>query len=219
MKRTERHHLKEDQMARGMNALAGFLKSNRSELIKAGLVLAAVGVVFVILILINNRNEVVQSRVSSEVIALAAELKEKPENLTRLEKLAGGGKYNRLAYIELAKYWMAKGDFTKAEGFLSEFPSGRRDMVYCQAQMLKARLHTMAGDYERAEAVLKEIVDDEPRDFPLDIAMFELAEIYEHQGEADKALELYREIETKYAESSIGYEASQKASRLVLVGN
>ena len=46
--------------------------------------------------------------------------------------------------------------------------------------------------------------------------MFSLAEAYELKGDNVKALEMYKEVASKYAQSSMGYQASLKVGRLAL---
>lgn len=218
MKRTERHHLKEDQIAKGMNSVLDALKEHLGELIKAGVVLAALAVIVLGVVFVNGQRRSARSREISQVLSLAADLETKPGNAATLDGLAGRNGRSPLACIELAKYWMGKGETAKALGYLDRIPASRKDVLYYQGQMLKARIQVQVKNFDQAEAVLKKIIEDNPRDFPLDVAMFNLAEAYELQGNRDKAVETYKAVEAKYSQSNLGYEASQKAGRLASAG-
>jgi predicted negative regulator of RcsB-dependent stress response len=219
MKRKERHQLKEDEFLTGMHRVLEFFKTRRREMIMAGLALAAVALIFGIVSLLQALNDRSQSRVAGEIISLSAGLDRDPGNLARLEGIAGRGKFNRLAYLELAKYWIGKGDPDKAGAYLQKLPAGRKDGVHYQAEMLKARVLVMKKDYDGAVATYKGIIADAPRDFPPDVALFYLGEAYELKGEKKLALETYQKLQTEHAQSPFGYEASLKAGRLAMAGN
>jgi tetratricopeptide (TPR) repeat protein len=219
MKRKERHQLKEDGFLTGMHRVLEFFKTRRREMIMAGLALAAVALIFGVVSLLQAMNDRSQSRVAGEIISLSAGLDTNPGNLARLEAIAGRGKFNRLAYLELAKYWIAKGDPDKAGAYLQKFPSGRKDGVYYQAEMLKARVLVLKKDYDGAVAAYKRILADAPRDFPPDVALFYLGESYELKGDKKLALETYQKLQSEHAQSPFSYEALLKAGRLAMAGN
>ncbi len=216
MKSTERHQMKEDGIAKGFFSVVDFLKNNTRMLARIGIAAAGVAVVILAVLFFMNRHEASQSKVASEILTAAENLEQNPGGLAALERLAGNGKFNRVAYIELAKYWAGKGDLVKAGGYLGKIPAGRKDGVYYQGELMKARLSVLRKDYDQAAAAFERIVNEKPKDFPLDYAMLSLAETYELKGDNAKALSLYREIASKYSQSSIGYQASLKANRLAL---
>src|SRR5512136_2156808 len=99
MKRTERHHLKEDEMAHGLTWLVDFFKQyQREALIVAGAVVFA-ALVFAALLIVRAHARSVQSRAVGEVSDLAAAAVDKPEKLADLEKLAGKAQTARLANL------------------------------------------------------------------------------------------------------------------------
>jgi type II secretory pathway component PulM len=110
MKRVERKQLKEDEFVSGMGKFIDLLKKWRKEILIAMGVLAFLVLIFLGLVTLKNRGLRNESRVVGEIISLRADLDKKPENLSKLEKLAGGGRFTRVAYLELATYWMEKGD-------------------------------------------------------------------------------------------------------------
>lgn len=216
MKRTERHHLQENEMRHGLSWLVDFAKTWRKELTIVGAALAFAVVVFAVLVVIRSHNQSVQSRVVGEVGALAAEAAQKPDKLAELEKLSGSGRYARLANLELAKYWTERSDWAKAESFLGRIPASRKDLLYYQAEDLKAQAALGKKDFDRAIAIYRKMRDEKPKVYPLDAVLFRLAESHELKGETAEALEIYKALQTDYAQTYFGYEASVKAGRLGL---
>ena len=216
MKRTERHHLKEDGMVRGMSLAAEFFKTYRKEFLMAAGALALAALVFVALSLVRSHSQSVHSRVVGDVAELVSGLEAKPENLAELEKLAGKGRYTRLANLELAKHWFEKGDMAKAEAFLARIPAGRKDLLHYQIEDFRAQLFIRQKEFDKAIAVYGKMMDEKPETYPLDAVLFHLAQAHELKGESKEALDLYKKLQEEYAQTYYGYEASLKASRLEL---
>ena len=193
MKRTERHHLKEDEMATGVHWLVELYQTYKREitLVAGALVLAAV--VFSGLLIVRSQTRSVRSRAVGEVMDLAAEVAQKPEKLAELEKLAAKGRTARLANMELAKYWAEKSDWAKAESYLGKLPAGPKDLLYYQAEDLKAQIAMGRKDYDKALAIYKKIGDEKPKAYPLDAALFRLAEGHELKGDTAEALDALQE--------------------------
>ena len=214
MKRTERHHLKEDEMAHGLSWLAEFFnKYKRETLIVAGAVVFA-AVVFSALLIVRAHGRSVQSRAIGEVGDLAAAAVDKPEKLADLENLAGKARTARLANLELARYWAERGDWAKAESFAGRIPDGRKDLLHFQAEDLKAQIALGRKDFDKAIAIYKKAIDEKPEAYPVDALLFHLAESHELKGETQAAIDLYKKLQEEHAQSYYGYEASLKASRL-----
>jgi len=214
MKRTERHHLKEDEMAHGVHWLTEFIQTYRREIsYVAGAVVLAL-VVFGGLLAVRAQSRNAQSRAVGRVMDLAAEIGQKPDKLADLEKLAAGGRTARLAGVELARYWAEKSDWAKADGALAKLPAGPKDLLYYQAEDLKAQVAVGRKDYDGAIAIYKKIGEDKPKTYPLDAAAFRLAECHELKGETAVAIELFKKVQTDFPQSYFGYEASLKLSKL-----
>jgi tetratricopeptide (TPR) repeat protein len=215
MKRTERHHLKEDEMAHGVHWLTEFIQSYQREIsYVAGAVVLAL-VVFGGLLAIRARSRSAQSRAVGKVMDLSAEIAQKPEKLADLEKLASGGRTARLAGVEMARYWAEKSDWAKAEAFLAKLPAGPKDLLYYQAEDLKAQVAVGRKDYDKAIAIYKKIGEEKPKVYPLDAAAFRLAECHELKGDTATAVELYKKVQAEFPQSYFGYyEAPLKISKL-----
>jgi predicted negative regulator of RcsB-dependent stress response len=214
MKRTERHHLKEDEMAHGVHWLTEFFQSYQREITYvAGAVVLAL-VVLGGLLAIRAQSRSAQSVALGKVIALAAEVAQKPEKLADLEKLAAGGRTARPARVELARYWAEKSDWAKADATLAKLPAGPKDLLYYQAEDLRAQVAVGRKDFDMAIAIYKKIGEDKPKAYPLDAAAFRLAECHELKGDAATAVELYKKVQVEFPQSYFGYEASLKLSKL-----
>lgn len=214
MKRTERHRLQEDDMAQGVHWLVAFFQNYRREItiVAAAVVFAAV--VFTGLLAIRAHGRSVRSQAVGEVTALAAQVEQKPELLAELEKLAAKGRTARLAGLELARYWAEKSDWAKAGSYLAKIPAGPKDLLFYQAQDLKAQIALGKKDFDAAIAIYKKIAEEKPKVYPVDAALFHLAESQEFKGETAAALELYKKLQADYPQSYFGYEASLKVGKL-----
>ena len=216
MKRTERHHLKEDEVRMGVDWFIHIYEMWQREVLIGAGVVAVAALIFLALFLVRSHAQSVQSRAIGEVVSLSQDLPTKPENLARLEALTAKGPGARLACLELAGYWAGKGDYAKAESYLGRIPAVPRDLLYYQAEDLRAQTLLRRKEYAKAAAVYQKIRDEKPKDYPLDAALFHLAEVYELGGQKKEALDLYSKLQTEYSQTYYGYEASMKASRLAL---
>ena len=216
MKRTERHHLQEDQMAHGLSWLVDYIKKwKRGASIVAG-ALAFAAVVFGALVLVRSHNRSVQSGIIGQVGDVAAEAAQKPEKLAELEKLAGERRTARLANLELAKYWAERSDWVKAESCLGRISGAPKDLLYYQTEDIKAQVALGRKDFEKAIAIYQNTSDEKPKVYPSDSVLFHLAESRELKGETKEALAIYKKLQEEYSQSYYGYEASLKAGRLGL---
>ena len=216
MKRTERHHLQEDQMAHGLSWLIDYAKKWKREVTIVAGALAFAALVFVALVLIRSHNRSVQSGIIGQVGDVAAEAALKPEKLAELEKLAGEKRTARLANLELAKHWAEINDWAKAESTLGRMTGAPKDLLYYQTEDIKARVALGKKDFDKAIAIYQKISDEKPKVYPLDAVLFHLAESRELKGEMKEALAIYKKLQEEYSQSYYGYEASLKVGRLGL---
>jgi len=216
MKRAERHHLQEDQMAHGLSWLIDFAKKWKREFTIVAGALAFAAVVFAALVLVRSHGRSVRSGIIGQVGDVAAEAALKPEKLVELEKLAGERRTARLANLELAKYWAERSDWAKAESTLGRIAGAPKDLLYYQAEDVKARVALGRKDFDKAIAIYQKISDEKPKVYPLDAVLFRLAESRELKGETKEALAIYKKLQEEYPQSYYGYEASLKAGRLGL---
>jgi tetratricopeptide (TPR) repeat protein len=214
MKRAERRQLKEDEFVSGMTRFLELAKTWGRELLIGAGVLVLLALVFLGITFLKNRGLRAESRVVGEILSLRAGLDQKPENLPRLEKLAGSGKYSRVAYIALATYWLEKGELDKAERSASAVKPARRDFVAYQAQDLLAQICVRKKDFGRALEIYARIEKEKPASYPLDAVLFHKAEALELKGDVSEALAVFKKLQEEYNQTYYGYEASLKIGRL-----
>ena len=214
MKRVERRQLKEDEFVSGMTRFLDLMKTWKRELLIGLGVLVLLALVFLGIIFFKNQGLKAESRVFGEIISLREGLDAKPENLPRLEKLAGSGSYARVAYIALATYWLEKGDLDKAEKNASAVKASRRDFVAYEAQDLLAQILVRKKDFGRALEIYARIEKEKPSSYPLDAILFHKAEALELKGDVREAVAAYKKLQEDYNQTYYGYEASLKVGRL-----
>jgi tetratricopeptide (TPR) repeat protein len=214
MKRAERHHLKEEGIAVGMGKVVQLVKTYRREMLIVAGALVFVAVVLGALAVVRARGRNVMSRAIGEVGDLAAAAVDDPAKLPELEKLAAKGAAARLANLELARYWAAKGDWAKAGEYAGRIGGRRKDLLHYQAEDLKAQIALGRKDFDAAIAIYTKAVDEKPGAYPVDALLFRLAESHELKGDTAAALDIYKKLQAEHAQSYYGYEASLKAGRL-----
>lgn len=214
MKRRLRRRLKEDELVTTFTKVLRFARKRSREITAA-----AVAVVVIILIIVGIRFAKAQSikkesRLLGQILELHANLEQNPENISKLEEIAGKGKFSRLAYLLLANHWVENGNLDKAEESLLSISAERKDLFYYQAQDLLAQIQMKKGDFDKAIAIYERVRKDNPEEYAMDAVLFHQAEAFEKRGDIQKALALYRKIQEEYPQTFFGYDASQKVQKL-----
>ena len=214
MKKVVKKQLKEDEFVSTLTKIFEFLKKRTKEI-----VILAVVVVFLFLLSLGLRFIQAQglkkeSQLLSHMLELRSGLATKPENLAKLEQLAGPGKYSRLAFVFTATHWVEKGDLEKAKASLGKIPAEPRDFVYYQAEDLLAQVNFLQKNYDQAIAIYKKIEEEKPKDYALDVVLFHRAEALEGKGEKQEALKVYKKVQQDFPQSYYGLDASEKARKL-----
>jgi predicted negative regulator of RcsB-dependent stress response len=214
MKKVVKKQLKGDEFVSTLNKILRFVETRTKELI----IVAAAVVFFVLLYLglrlIQAQNVKKESLLLSQLLELRSELATKPENITKLEQLAGKGKYSRLAYVFTATYWVEKGDLEKAKASLARLQAEPKDFVYYQAEDLLAQVNFLEKNYDQAIAIYKRIEEAKPKVYPLDVVLYHKAEVLEGKGEKQEALTVYRKVQQDFPQSYYGFDAGEKVKKL-----
>ena len=214
MKRTERKQLKENALASGLSRFFLWVREHGQELKVAGIALVVVVALIFGLRFYSSYRKSQEVNYMSQVLALRAELDQKPENLAELEKMAGSNRYGRIASLSLATYYFEKNDFSQAEKILEKVKDKGRDLIHYQILDLYGQVLAKQNKFDEAIAVYRQIEKDKPKTFPLDIALFHLAEVYEKKGDREQALSVYRQLQAGYQNTYYGYQAALKVMRL-----
>ncbi len=214
MKRIKRKQLKEDELVTTFNKILRFASKRSRELIAIATAIVLIIVIIVGVRLVKAHNIKKESRILGEILELASNIKENPENIQKLEDMAGKGKFSRMAYLLLAGYWVESGDLEKAEAYLQRVSDKKKDLSYYQAQDLLAQICIKRGDYDKAIDIYQKIVKEKPQEYVMDAVLFRQAEALEQKGNIDEALALYKKIQEDYPQTFFGYDASQKVQKL-----
>ncbi len=214
MKRKKRRQLKEDEFVSIVNKIFHYVRDHTKELMTLGVLVLFLVVIFFGVKYVSRQSQRKEGQKLTQILDLQADLTNKPENLARLEELAGRGKFTRLGYIYLSSYWIENGDLEKAQIYLENIPKKPRDIVFYQAQDLMGQIHFKRKDYDKAIEIYRAIEEDDPASYSLDVVLFHRAEVHEEKGETDEALALYRKIQQEYSQTYYGFDASQKVSQL-----
>ena len=214
MKRKKRRQLKEDEFVSIVNKIFHYVRDHTKELVTLCVLAFVLVLVFFGVKYISRESQKKESQKLTQILDLQGDLNNKPENLARLEEIAGRGKFTRLGYIYLSSYWIENGDLEKAQIYLEKIPKKPRDVVFYQAQDLLGQIHLKRKDYDKAIEIYRAIEEDDPESYSLDVVLFHRAEVHEEKGETDEALALYRKIQQEFSQTYYGFDASQKVSQL-----
>ena len=214
MKRIKRKQLKEDELVTTFNKILRFAKKRFRELVALAAAIALILVIIVGVRLVKAHNVKKESRMLGEILELASNIKDNPENIQKLEDMAGKGKFSRIAYLQLAGYYVENGSLEEAEAYLQKISDKQKDLFYYQAQDLLAQIQVKKGDYDKAIDIYQKIVKEKPQEYTMDAVLFRQAEAYEQKGNREEALALYRKIQEDYPQTFFGYDASQKVQKL-----
>ncbi len=187
-----------------------FSKEHTKEISIAGAGVAVLILVFLVFQLISARQMKKENQVLDQVLTLSSEIRENPEKIAELEELAGRGRFSRVGYLELAKYWFEKENFAKVTPYLDEISKGKKDLVYYQAQDLMGQVFISQNDYDNAIALYGKLEEENPKEYVLDAVLFHRAHAYEKKGETEEALVLYKRLQEEFSQTYFGYDASVK---------
>ncbi|MDD8019946.1 MAG: tetratricopeptide repeat protein [Acidobacteriota bacterium] len=214
MKRTERRQLKENELATGLNRFYRWAREHGKQLKVAGLNLIILAALIIGIGLVKNYQKSQEANYTSQVLALRAELDQKPENLGQLEKMASSSRYGRIASLSLAAYYVEKNDFAQAEKVLERVKDKGSDLIHYQILDLYGQVLAKQNKFDQAISVYRQIEKKKPEIYPLEIVLYHLAEVYENKGDREEALKLYRELQAGYQNTYYGYQASMKVMKL-----
>ena len=118
-----------------------------------------------------------------------------------------------MAYIQLANFYLNKKDFARAEEELKKIPENNKDLLFMQSRDILAQVYLYQKRFDEALTIY-DTMEREPGEFSLDVLLFNKALVFEEKGETDRALELYKKVESDFSQTYFGYEASQKVREL-----
>lgn len=221
MKRRERKHLKEDEFVSTMTKLVRFLRQYQREIKIVAFSLIAVILLLALIRFIQVRGANKANQQLATLLKLNESLREKmisgeanPSELKELEKMAGPGRYARLAYLYLATYWVAKNDLAQAQAFLEKFPPQPRDLFYFQAKDLLGQILIWRQQFDQAINLYESLQKEKNISYTKDSLLLHLAEALEKKGDRKKAMEIYRQLQKDFPYSAYLWNVADRLRRL-----
>lgn len=237
MKRTERHHLKQDELVTGIEHATDWFEKHRTNVVNAVLVALGAG-------LLLGGIYVYRTRKTDEARALLAEALKQydaevgegdsesssgPKFKTDEEKYrAALGSFENAANEfgsydagRQARYYAglcqsALKNFEEAERSLQELRSGKRDLLYYLASKTLASVATERGNHTAAAEIYRSLVEDAQNPLPKDYLLFELAKAEERAGNRDEARRYYDRMMAEHPESQLRGDALSRREILDL---
>lgn len=221
MKRRERKHLKEDELVSTLTKIIRFLKRWQRELKIAAFSLLALLMIIVVIRTIQVRGGQRANQDLAQIMKLQAALKakattseEKPAELSELEKIAGRGKFTRLAYLYLANYWVERNDLAQARAWLEKFPERPKDIFYFQAKDLLGQVLTWQKEFDGALELFNSLEKEVDEIYPLEVVLIHSAEALEQKGDKTQAIAKYRQVQEQNPQAAFFWNLNERIRRL-----
>ncbi len=238
MKRTERHHLKQDELVAGIGQATHWFESHRQNVVNAVLVALGAGLLLGGIYIYRTRKADEGRGLLTEALkqfhgTVGAEGEEAAPNvqkfptaedkyrtaLASLEKVASDfGSYDsgRQARYYAGLCQAELDDFEGAERSLQELRSGDRDLLYYLASNALAAIKTERGNHAEAVEIYRPLVEDTQNPLPKDYLLFELAKAEERAGYLEQARQTYDRVLAEHPESQLRGDALSRKELLEL---
>jgi tetratricopeptide (TPR) repeat protein len=237
VKRTERHHLKQDELVSTIGTASHWFQQHRGNVVNAVLVALGAG-------LLLGGIYVYRQRKSEEGRALLAEaLKQyhgevgsdtdtpssgprfataEEKYRTALESLENvANEFGSYDSGRQARYYAGicqaeLEDFEGAERSLQQLRSGTRDLLYYLASKALGSVATERGNHTAAAEIYRPLVEDAQNPLPKDYLLFELAKAEERAGNLEQARQYYDRMVAEHPESQLRGDAMNRSELLEL---
>jgi tetratricopeptide (TPR) repeat protein len=237
VKRTERHHLKQDELVAGIGQATHWFEAHRQNVLNAVLVALGAGLLLGGIYIYRTRKAEEGHGLLVEALKqfhgeVGTEGEPTPNvprfptaeekyraALASLEKVANDfGSYDagRQARFYAGLCQAELDDYEGAERSLQELRSGERDLLYYVASKALASVETDRGNHAEAVAIYRPLVEDAQNPLPKDYLLFELARAEERAGNLEQARLIYDRVLAEHPESQLRGDALNRKELLDL---
>ena len=233
MKRTERHHLKQNALLHTLERFMGWTAENRHSLMTGGIaVVVAATIVGGIYVYRHGRDQAADTALSGALEIYHAVVREDSiisgpaagptfnsqeeryvaalEALEEVEQNYSGIKQGRAARYYMALSKAGLGELEEAESLLGRVVDKRGDLLYYLASQTLATVKGDRGDHAAAAEMYRALVDDAKGPLPKDQLLFRMAEQLEADGKLQEARQAYRQFLEDYPTSPLRTRAQEK---------
>lgn len=231
MKRSERHHLKQNELVTGVGGVTVWVVENRRQVTNASL--AIVGGALLLGGFLTYRSQQVEAgniafasamqqfrapvvREATEdrpAISHATERERFETSLVQFQDVADAyanydvGRratyYKGVCDVGLENYDAAAESFESVRG-------GSRDLLYYLAAVSLAGVKAENGDTAGAETLYLEVVNDVEAPLPKDQLIYTLGTMFEHAGNLESARKYYQRFEQEHPDSQLLREVTDR---------
>ncbi len=118
----------------------------------------------------------------------------------------GNTKAGNIACLYAAKCYAATEKYQEAIDMLNKFSACGDAMISPAATALKGNCYAQLGENEKAAELLLKAAKDADNNTISPTCLLQAGQIFQALGQNDKALDCYKQIKSKYQQSSIYYE-------------
>jgi tetratricopeptide (TPR) repeat protein len=241
VKRSERHHLKQDELVSGLGQATDWFQAHRNNIINGVLVLLGAGLLLGgIYMYRKGKSQEARGALASALEQYHGQVgpdaggsgttsanvpkfgtadEKYRAALQAFEKVAtdfGSYDQGRQARYYAGLCQLQLGDLEAAEKSLSELRSGKRDLLYYLASKAAAAVATERGNYAAAAEIYRPLVEDEKSPLPKDHLLFELAKAEERAGNREQARRYYDRVLSEFPQSQLRGDALSRKELLDL---
>lgn len=235
MKRTERHHLKQDELVQTLGTATDWLVDNQRIVVNVALVVVGAGLLLGGLYVYRGRQaDAARALLGQALEQFHGAVGNAPADGASTPRFANEEQRYRAALEPLqriadefsgyesgrqARYYeglcqVGLGDFEAAEKSLQVLRAGSHDLLYYLASKALAGVKVERGDYTGAADILRSLVEDEADPLPKDYLLFELARAEERGGNLEEAQRYYDLVVAEHPDSQLRGDAMTRSEAL-----
>lgn len=238
MKRSERHHLKQDEFISSLESATQWFTDNKRNVVNLTLLIVGAGLLLGGISVYRTRQAETASTLLSEALdqyhgnvgtetagvgsglpTFANNEEKYRAALESFETIATD--YSSYGPGRHATYYVglchaALGELDEAEASLSSLRSGEHDLLYYLASRSLAAVKVSKEDYAGAAEIYRGLTEDADNPLPRDHLLFELAKAEERAGNVEEARQYYERMLAEHPDSQLRGDAMARSEALEL---